>query len=193
MGFLEKLKRKRVGAKNTMFVEAGRRGGLRSEEVRRARAEQRRLMEVSAIEVAERVKALLRTPMEPGSSEPILGKEREEEGGAPEASVHSSLERALEETEVELSDMKQIRERTEAELADIKRILPSPELIEKAREELEYVKYLYDIHYTLSILENLANRGGVGKVENLEGVDQGDEALRKGAGDLTEAVKRILG
>lgn len=209
MGLLEKLRRKRVEAKNPVFVEAGRRGGIRSGEVRRARAERRRSMEAEAsptaatdasddinesfslspTEIAERVKALLRTPMEPGPSEPIevtaspasmepiLGEEMEEEGGAPEASVHSSLERALEETE--------------AELSDIKRILPSPQLIEKAREELEYVKYIYDIHYTLSILENLAKRGA-GKVENPEGVDQGNEASRKGARDLTEEVKRIL-
>ena len=204
MGLLEKLKLMRVGAKNPVFVEAGRRGGIRSGEVRRVRAEQRRLMEegISPTELAERVKALLRTPMEPGSLEPIVtaspasmepipGEEMEEEGGAPEVSVHSSLERALEATEAELSDIKQIRERTEAELTDIKRILPSPQLIEKAREELEYVKYLYDIHCTLGILENLAKRGA-GKVENPEDIDQGNEASRKGARDLTEEVKRIL-
>jgi len=141
MGLLEKLKRKRVGAKNPVFVEAGRRGGIRSGEVRRASAEQRRLMEaeasptaatdasdginesfsVSPTELAERVKALLRTPMELGSLEPILGEEMEEEGGAPEVSVHSRLERALEETE--------------AELSDIRRLLPSQQHVEKARRE----------------------------------------------------------
>lgn len=110
MGLLEKLKRKRVGAKNPVFVEAGRRGGIRSGEVRRARAERRRSLEAEAspTEVAERVKALLRTPMEPGPSEPIEvtaspasmepipREEMEEEGGAPEASAFSSLYHALE-------------------------------------------------------------------------------------------------
>jgi len=192
MGLLEKLKLKRVGAKNPVFVEAGRRGGIRSGEIRRARAEQRRLMEegISPTELAEKVAALLETPKEPGPMEPIEvtaspasmeaihGEEMEEEGGALEPPAPSRLERALEETE--------------AELSDIRRLLPSQQHVEKAMEELEYVKHMFEVPCTLSILEELSKRGA-GKVENPEDIDQGNEASRKGASDLTEEVKRILG
>jgi len=205
MGLLEKLRRKRVGAKNPVFVEAGRRGGIRSGEIRRARAEQRRLMEegISPTELAEKVAALLETPMEPGPMEPIEvtaspasmeaihGEEMEEEGGALEAPAPSRLERTLEETETEPSEIKQIRESTEAELAEIRSMLPSSQHIEKAREELEEIKYIFNTTYTSSILEKLA-KIGAGKVENPEDIDQGNEASRKGARNLTEEVRRIL-
>ena len=192
-----------------MFVEAGRRGGLRSGEVRRARAEQRRAMEAGAspttatdasegitesftgdpTKLAEKVPALLETPSETGPMEPIEvtappttmepapTEEMTEEGGALEGSALSSLEPSLEETE--------------AELSDIRRLLPSQQHVEKAMEELEYVKHMFDVPCTLSILEELSKRGA-GKVENPEDIDQGNEALRKGAMDLTEEVKRIL-
>jgi len=168
MGLLEKLKRKKPGAKNPVFVEAGRRGGIRSGQVRRARAERRRSMKAEAsptaatdasdtiresftgdpTKVAEKVAAILEIPIESRSLEPIevtashasmepsSGEEMEEEGGALEGSALSSLEPALEETEAKLSDIKQIRERPEAELTDIKSMLPSPQLLEKAMEEL---------------------------------------------------------
>ena len=58
-------------------------------------------------------------------AQPAPGEEATEEVGAPEGSVLSSLERALEETEAELSDIKQIRESTEAELTEIRSTLPS--------------------------------------------------------------------
>ena len=41
------------------------------------------------------------------------------------------------------------------------------------------------------LIEELSKRGA-GKVENPEDIDQGNEASRKGARDLTEEVKRIL-
>jgi len=190
------LKRKNLGVKNPVFVEAGRRGGLRSGEVRRAKAERRRSMEaeasptvatdasdtiregftVSPTKLAEEVAVLLKTPSETGPMEPIEvtvpptkmeaapAEEMIEEGGALEGSVLSSLEPALEETE--------------AELTDTKSMLPSPQLVEKAMEELEHVKqHVFEIPYTLSILEKLSNRGA-GKVEETRSV--------------SEEVKRIL-
>jgi len=216
------LKRKNPGVKNFVFVEAGRRGGIRSGEVRRAKARQRRSMAeasptaatdasdginesftVSPTEVAEKIAALLGTPMEPrslkpievtaspASMEPISGEEMEEEGGALEVSVLSSLEPALEVTEVELSDIKQILERPEAELTDIKSMLPSPQLVEKAMEELEYVKPVFKIPYTLSIFEKLSNRGA-GKGRISEESEKGVEVSKEEVSSLAEEVKRIL-
>jgi len=201
------LKRKRVGAKNPVFVEAGRRGGIRSGEVRRARAERRRSLEVEAsptaatdasdtiresftgdpTELAEKVSVLLEAPMEPGSLEPIeptaspasmeplSGEEMEEEGGAPEVSVLSSLERALE----------------EAELSDITSVLPSPQHIEKAKEELEDIKYMFEIPYTMSILEKLSNRGA-GEAKTPEAIELDIKASKEEVGRLDEEVRRIL-
>lgn len=225
MKLLDKLlKRKNPGVKNPVFVEAGRRGGIRSGEVRRAKAEARRLMEegvsptaatdasnginesfsVSPTELAEKVAALLENPGEPDPMEPIevmappntmesaSAEEMTEEGGALEDSILSSLEPALEETEAELSDIKQIRERTEAELTDIKRILPSPQLVEKAMEELEHIKqHVFEIPYTLSILEKLSNRGA-GKVRTSEVSEKGVEVSKEETRSVAEEVKRIL-
>ena len=204
------LKRNNPGAKNPVFVEAGRRGGIKSGQVRRARAEQRRSMEAEAsptaatvasdtiresftvdpTEVAERVKALLETSMEPGSLEPIEptaspplqtetfpAEETTEEGGALEGSVLSSLEPAL--------------EATESELSDIRSVLPSPQNIEKAKEELEEIRYIFKIPYTLSILEKLSNMGA-GKVKAPEENEQDIEASKEEARRVDEEVDRIL-
>lgn len=191
MGLLEKLKRKKPRAKNPVFVEAGRRGGIRSGQVRRAKAEQRRLLEegISPTELAEKVAAILKTPIEPRSLEPIEetaspatvelvpAEETTEEVGTPEASVLSSLERALDEAKSELSD--------------IRRLLPSQQHVEKAMEELEYIKHIFEIPYTMSILEKLSNRGA-GEVKAPEEVERGIEALREEAKRVNEEVDRIL-
>ena len=206
MEVLDKLlKRKKPKVKNPVFVEAGRRGGIRSGEVRRAKVKQKRSTGADATKVAVEVAALLKTPTEPGFKEPIEPtasppiqmervhtEEAMEEGVAPESPVLSSLERTLEEAKAELSFIKQVRERTEAELRDIKRIMPSPQLIDKAREELEDVKYIFTMPYTVGILENLSKRGA-GKVKTLEEIERGIEASRKEERDLREEVKRILG
>lgn len=125
--------------------------------------------------LAEKVLALLETSREPGPMEPIEAidqpttaelapaEEMTEEGGALEGSFLSSLEPAL--------------EATEAELSDIRRLLPSQQHVEKAMEELEHVKqHVFEIPYTMSILEKLSNRGA-GKVRTSEESEKGVEVL----------------
>ncbi len=205
MGLLDKLKRKRPGAKNPVFVEAGRRGGIKSGQVRRARAEQRRLLEEGSppTELAEKVAALLKKPRKPSSMESIEAEnsltsvelapseEKGGEGGTHEDLALSSLERALDEAESEVSRLRKACEMKESELLDMRRLLPSPQHIEKAMDELEYVKYLFEIPYTLSILEKLSNIGA-GKVKTPEESEKCVEASKEEAMRVDEEVDRIL-
>lgn len=150
------LRRKKPGAKNPVFVEAGRRGGIRSGEVPRARAKQRRSMgaEVSPTEpepakmeqeeVSDLVKKLLQevveeaapleAPMEPGPMEPIEAT----------ASIQIRAEAAPREEEGEaaleasvLSRLEQALGEAEAEVSRIRRIR------EKAEVELSRMRVMF--------------------------------------------------